>query len=281
MIPIIKGNEPKALTEAKRDIQNTPDASFDYSSLRGEHKRKVLEALIVEQGHLCAYCMCRIGTNDNPATIEHITSQHPATSCFDRDLSLSYKNMLAVCDGRSGATCDKRRGNEPLTVNPLKPETLATITYHHDGRIHADDPDINHDLNDTLGLNSSKTNLCANRAAAMQAMEQTILKSIARKRIDGKSTAKKEPMLKDSQTIRKPNRQERRIPRGKTLQSSQVCCEVFRIAVMQTSVCSSTPIVDASRLGQISPKAGAGGRRFTTRRSCRDSWCKRSGSGWL
>ena len=159
MIPIIKGNEPKALTEAKRDIQNTPDASFDYSSLRGEHKRKVLEALIVEQGHLCAYCMCRIGTNDNPATIEHITPQHPATSCFDRDLSLSYKNMLAVCDGRSGATCDKRRGNEPLTVNPLKPETLATITYHHDGRIHADDPDINHDLNDTLGLNSSKTNL--------------------------------------------------------------------------------------------------------------------------
>lgn len=89
MIPIIKGNEPKALTEAKRDIQNTPDASFDYSSLRGEHKRKVLEALIVEQGHLCAYCMCRIGTNDNPATIKHITPQHPATSCFDRDLSLS------------------------------------------------------------------------------------------------------------------------------------------------------------------------------------------------
>jgi uncharacterized protein (TIGR02646 family) len=196
MIPIIKGNEPKALTEAKRDIQNTPDASFDYSSLRGEHKRKVLEALIVEQGHLCTYCMCRIGTNDNPATIEHITPQHPATSCFDRDLSLSYKNMLAVCDGRSGATCDKRRGNEPLTVNPLKPETLATITYHHDGRIHADDPDINHDLNDTLGLNSSKTNLCANRAAAMQAMEQTILKSIARKRIDGNSTAKKNLCLK-------------------------------------------------------------------------------------
>ena len=136
MIPIIKGNEPKALTEAKRDIQNTPDASFDYSSLRGEHKRKVLEALIAEQGHLCAYCMCRIGTNDNPATIEHITPQHPATSCFDRDLSLSYKNMLAVCDGRSGATCDKRRGNEPLTVNPLKPETLAIIHVVHNLYFH-------------------------------------------------------------------------------------------------------------------------------------------------
>ena len=168
-----------------------------------------------------------------------------------------------------------------LTVNPLKPETLATITYHHDGRIHADDPDINHDLNDTLGLNSSKTNLCANRAAAMQAMEQTILKSIARKRIDGKSTAKKEPMLKILKQYENQIDKKEEYLGVKTLQSSQVCCEVFRIAVMQTSVCSSTPIVDASRLGQISPKAGAGGRRFTTRRSCRDSWCKRSGSGWL
>ena len=72
MIPIIKGNEPKALTEAKRDIQNTPDASFDYSSLRGEHKRKILEALVAEQGHLCAYCMCRIGTNDNAATSHYL-----------------------------------------------------------------------------------------------------------------------------------------------------------------------------------------------------------------
>ena len=38
MIPVVKGGEPKALTEAKRDIRNTPDAPFDYSSLQGESR---------------------------------------------------------------------------------------------------------------------------------------------------------------------------------------------------------------------------------------------------
>lgn len=89
MIPVVKGGEPKALTEAKRDIRNTPDAPFDYSSLQGENKRKVLEALVVEQGHLCAYCMCRIGTDNSPATIEHIIPQHPTSLNPDGGLSLS------------------------------------------------------------------------------------------------------------------------------------------------------------------------------------------------
>lgn len=63
MIPIVKGCEPAALAEARRIIRNTPDATFCYESLRGESKRKLLEALFAEQGHLCAYCMCRIGTD--------------------------------------------------------------------------------------------------------------------------------------------------------------------------------------------------------------------------
>ena len=142
MISVVKGGEPKALTEARRDIRNTPDAPFDYSSLQGENKRKVLEALVVEQGHLCAYCMCRIGTDNSPATIEHIIPQHPTSLNPDDGLSLSYKNMLAVCDGRNGATCDKRRGNRPLTVNPTKPETLASIIYQRDGTIRSNNLEI-------------------------------------------------------------------------------------------------------------------------------------------
>lgn len=113
MISVVKGGEPKVLTEAKRDIRNTPDAPFDYSSLQGEDKRKVLEALVTEQGHLCAYSMCRIGTDNSPATIEHIIPQHPTSLNPDGGLSLSYKNMLAVCDGRNGAlaTSDEATGH--------------------------------------------------------------------------------------------------------------------------------------------------------------------------
>lgn len=196
MIPIVKGKEPLALTEAKRDIRNTPDASFGYASLRGESKRKILEALVVEQSRLCAYCMCRIGTDNNPATIEHIVPQHPSSLKPSEDLSLSYRNMLAVCNGREGATCDKRRGNKPLKVNPTKPETLATIVYHRDGSIHAGDPDIDRDLQDTLGLNDRHANLCRNRSEAMQAIEQVVVGLIKRKRIDNSTNAKRNLCIK-------------------------------------------------------------------------------------
>ena len=45
---------------------------FNYTALLGESKREVLEALLAEQGHLCAYCTCRIGVGDRLATIEHL-----------------------------------------------------------------------------------------------------------------------------------------------------------------------------------------------------------------
>lgn len=171
MIPIVKAKEPPALTKAKRAIRNAPDTTFDYTALRGENKREVLEALLAEQDHLCAYCTCRIGVGDHPATIEHLIPQNPEDSAADGELSLDYHNMVAVCDGRGGATCDKRRGNKSLTVDPIKPYTLDSIFYHRDGRIDAADRSVRYDLEVTLGLNASGTNLCGNRSKSMEAIE--------------------------------------------------------------------------------------------------------------
>ena len=191
MIPIAKGCEPAALTEAKRIIRNTPDATYCYESLRGEPKRKVLEALLAEQGHLCAYCMCRIGTDGHPATIEHLIPQHPDGSVADGELSLAYRNLVAVCDGRGGATCDKRRGNAPLTVDPTKSHTLETIYYRRDGRIDAHDESVKHDIQITLGLNDARTNLCANRSESMKAIEKVVFSTFKRRGIEGNPGAKK------------------------------------------------------------------------------------------
>lgn len=191
MIPIVKGHEPAALTEAKRDIRNTPDATFDYTALRGEPKQRVLEALVAEQGHLCAYCMCRIGVDKHPATIEHLVPQHPTNSVADGELSLDYHNLVAVCDGRNGTTCDKRRGNASLKVNPTKPHTLETIFYHRDGRIDATDEVIRHDLQVTLGLNDSRTNLCDVRSEAMKAIEKAVAKAIKHRGAENNRSAKK------------------------------------------------------------------------------------------
>lgn len=190
MIPIVKKAEPPALTRAKREIKNTPDAPFAYSSLQGDAKRELLEALVEEQGYLCAYCMCRIGVEGRSASIEHLEPQHPVASSPDGELSLSYTNMVAVCDGRGDETCDKRRGNTRLLVNPTKPHTLASITYLRDGSIDAGDEAIRHDLQVNLGLNSPRTNLCANRAAAMREIERVVAAKIRHRGIDGDRSAK-------------------------------------------------------------------------------------------
>ena len=196
MIPIVKGCEPAARAEAKRIIRNTPDATFCYESLRGESKRKLLEALLAEQGHLCAYCMCRIGTDGRPATIEHLIPQHPTDSAANGELSLAYHNLVAVCDGRGGATCDKRRGNASMTVDPTKRHTLDSIYYHRDGRIDATDESIQHDIQTTLGLNNSRTNLCANRFESMRAIEKVVTSTFRRRGIENNRSAKKSVCLK-------------------------------------------------------------------------------------
>lgn len=196
MIPIVKGCEPAALAEAKRIIRNTPDATFCYESLRGESKRKLLEALLAEQGHLCAYCMCRIGTDGHPATIEHLIPQHPTDSAANGELSLAYHNLVAVCDGRGGATCDKRRGNVSMTVDPTKRHTLDSIYYHRDGRIDATDESIQHDIQTTLGLNNARTNLCANRFESMRAIEKVVSSTFKRRGIENNRSAKKTICLK-------------------------------------------------------------------------------------
>lgn len=145
----------------------------------------VLESLMKEQGYLCAYCMCKIPqTGKMPsATIEHWEPQ----SKTSEDKALDYRNMLAVCNGNRGCgkkeymTCDARRGNTPLTVNPLNALTLSSIQYKADGTIFSNDPDINKDLNEILNLNCSQVGLVENRRRALQ----TMLKELRKKRPTG------------------------------------------------------------------------------------------------
>ncbi len=196
MIPIIKGMEPQEFAQVKAELHGTPDATFSYSSLHGDQKRELLKPLLKEQGCLCAYCMCRIGTDGNPGTIEHLIPQHPASGPGDDALSLSYSNMVAVCDGRGDLTCDKRRGNADMTVNPTKPETLVSIKYSRDGRIDADDRAVRNDLQVTLGLNDPTTYLCSSRASAMIGIEHIVYSRIKRKGIEGDRKAKRNLCMK-------------------------------------------------------------------------------------
>lgn len=172
MIEIKKKAEPRSLLTYRLQ----PFAS--YAAMPGDVKEEVLESLMEEQGYLCAYCMRRIPQKKkNPSvTIEHWDSQ----SEHDSARGLNYHNMLAVCSGNRGSgakenlTCDARRGNDVLTVNPLRPETLRTITYNEKGEISSTDDSIKEDLKERLNLNCKALQLPECRAAALRELQEKI-----------------------------------------------------------------------------------------------------------
>lgn len=178
MLYIKKQIEPIELTNEKRNGLKS------YDELPGKTKNAIKEALLKEQGYLCAYCMQRVDLQTT--TIEHYIPQNPLDREADSALSIDYNNMLAVCGGniyrahrKSELTCDKHRENIPLTVNPRNEHSVAKICYKGDGTIYSDDLGINRDLDKTLNLNCEATLFKQNRKRVLDVVKQTIFKKFA------------------------------------------------------------------------------------------------------
>lgn len=113
MVRIKKDNPPRSLVE----FQHKEGAAYDNVDFPRED---VYDALLKEQGGLCAYCMCRI-TKDNiqiehwiPQNGQFYADKYSQEDC-DR-LAIDYRNMLGVCPGNEGmphkrTTCDEHRKN--------------------------------------------------------------------------------------------------------------------------------------------------------------------------
>lgn len=167
MLKIKKGHEPEALIQAKRE------GLKHYDDMTADVKDIVKSSLSAEQRGLCAYCMRRLRLDT--MQIEHYIPR----SVSDDATTIRYTNLLGVCPGNNGAvkkfqTCDAHRGNTPLTIDPLKPESVALIRYKPDGTIYSNDPEINKDLQLTLNLNCTAVYLPQNRKEALDVLTRKI-----------------------------------------------------------------------------------------------------------
>lgn len=176
MLYIEKSQEPTELTQAKREGLSR------YEDLSGDPKKAVQQALLREQGSLCAYCMKRISIEN--LQIEHYIAQNPEDRDYDADLTIDYNNMLGVCSGnkygtgtRERLTCDQHRGNTKLTVDPRSATSVAKIKYKSDGTVCSDDADIQKDLDITLNLNCPAARLKENRKSALDALKKDMQKN--------------------------------------------------------------------------------------------------------
>ena len=159
MIYICKGREPASLTQYRQ----TEGAYFDGY----ENKDELRDALLRDQGYLCAYCMRRISNDRFRMKIEHWT---PESLLPSDKAALDYKIMLGVCDGCRGdldknTTCDEHRHNAEIYVNPLDETMMETIYYTRDGKIYSTNSRISKDLDQILNLNceQARSRLVLNR----------------------------------------------------------------------------------------------------------------------
>lgn len=125
-------------------------ATFDNAP-----KAAMREALLHEQEGLCAYCMGELAA----ATEALMKVEHHVAQSADPARALDWDNLLGVCKGNEGKpraqqTCDTRRGNRPLPLDPKDEAIERQVAYERSsGRIVAVDPDQQGVFDDVLGLN--------------------------------------------------------------------------------------------------------------------------------
>lgn len=165
MILIKKKSEPHSLTTYKKTL----NSSFD--NMPSDVKSELRDSLVSEQGYICAYCMKRIEKSSD-IKIEHYEAR-------DSENELSYKNLLAVCKGNEGfpkerQTCDTRKGNEKLHINPQKVGDILTIFFTRNGEIKSSNSLFQKDLDEVLNLNDEFGKLITARKSALKALQKKI-----------------------------------------------------------------------------------------------------------
>lgn len=165
MILIKKKSEPHSLTTYKKTI----NASFDNQP--SKVKEDLRKSLLEEQGYICAYCMKRIEESAD-IKIEHYEARN-------RTNELSYKNLLVACKGNEGSskerqTCDTKKGNRVLHIDPQKIGDISTIFFTRNGEVKSTNLLFQKDLDEVLNLNDKFGNLISARKSALKALQKKI-----------------------------------------------------------------------------------------------------------
>lgn len=152
------------LPEPDSLVQHRSKSSANFDNIPIETKEELRGNLLEEQGYICCYCMKRIpekmnkdGENSYKMKVEHYKCQNRFP-----ELQLDYKNLFGACTGNEGQpkklqTCDTKKANEELTINPLttSPSCETLFKFNSEGEMSSlcDDESINNQINKVLNLN--------------------------------------------------------------------------------------------------------------------------------
>lgn len=109
---VVKGPEPPTFRDWKNQENEAWRPDWD-SNFQNPEKQAVKEALVAEQGGLCAYCCRRIEATPASSHIEHVVPRHTRP-----DLALDYANFVASCPGDPD-DAELNETYEPAAVDPV------------------------------------------------------------------------------------------------------------------------------------------------------------------
>lgn len=156
MISAPKGPAPVCLTT----LTTTPGA--DWDSVHGDQKQSMRDALVRDQGSLCAYCQRRVQPTESEMRIDHWHPRERGGGVFQ------WNNLVGSCADR--ITCDVAKQETPLFLHPARgvgPDPRRFLRYTGSGEVVADDARAGEDM-ETLGLNDAR--LVRARRAVMDAL---------------------------------------------------------------------------------------------------------------
>ncbi len=167
MIKITKGREPQEWIE----VRNTPGMTFESAP-----KDALRQALLNEQGGLCAYCMRRVSFTPGMPTatrIEHLKPRKLSIEEGNYEETLAYSNMVLCCDGDVDGSgnfhCDRSKGDKSLSFRLFDQNVSDTVSYSSkDGSIKSSNLDYDKELNEILNLNHPR--LEKNRLAVIKGL---------------------------------------------------------------------------------------------------------------
>jgi uncharacterized protein (TIGR02646 family) len=148
MITIVKGAEPSEWTA----LNVTPGVT-EYEAIP-----ELREALLRDQGYICAYCMRSIPvTKNDPSLPETSKIEHIKSRRHSKDLERSYRNMVICCPGYINGTehCDKSKKSQEIHFSPFDQTVRASISYRsNDGEIRSTNTNWQHDIDNIICLNN-------------------------------------------------------------------------------------------------------------------------------
>jgi uncharacterized protein (TIGR02646 family) len=128
-----------------------------YENLPSGCPEAIRQALVLEQGSLCAFCMCRIKPVAGSMKIAH---RYPREAPNGREgkRDLQWKNLLGACMGGEGKpanlhTCDTKQGSTIIALDPTEEPHMAQITYSTTGKVQSRNLDHQKEIDDVLNLN--------------------------------------------------------------------------------------------------------------------------------